>query len=30
MAEPLILMNAFEVPGEEADRFIAAWGEDPG
>ena len=25
MAEPLILINAFEVPGEEADRFIAAW-----
>jgi heme-degrading monooxygenase HmoA len=25
MAEPLILINAFEVPSEEAGRFIAAW-----
>jgi hypothetical protein len=25
MAEPLILINAFEVPGEEADQFVAAW-----
>ena len=25
MAEPLILINAFEVPGEEVDQFIAAW-----
>lgn len=25
MAEPLTLINAFEVPAEEADRFIAAW-----
>src|SRR6266851_6713520 len=25
VAEPLTLINAFEVPGDEADRFIAAW-----
>jgi heme-degrading monooxygenase HmoA len=25
MAEPLTLINAFEVPSDEADRFIAAW-----
>ena len=25
MAEPLTLINAFEVPGEQAERFIAAW-----
>ena len=25
MAEPLILINAFEVPGEGADQFVAAW-----
>lgn len=25
MAEPLTLINAFEVPAGEADRFIAAW-----
>jgi heme oxygenase (mycobilin-producing) len=25
MAEPLVLINAFEVPREEADQFIAAW-----
>jgi hypothetical protein len=25
MAEPLVLINAFEVPREEAERFIAAW-----
>ena len=25
MAEPLILINAFEVAGEEADQFVAAW-----
>lgn len=25
MAEPLTLINAFEVPYDEADRFIAAW-----
>jgi len=25
MAEPLILINAFEVPGEDADQFVAAW-----
>jgi heme oxygenase (mycobilin-producing) len=25
VTEPLILINAFEVPGEEADEFIAAW-----
>jgi heme-degrading monooxygenase HmoA len=25
MTEPVILINAFEVPGDEAERFIAAW-----
>jgi heme oxygenase (mycobilin-producing) len=25
MAEPVILINAFEVPGDEAGQFIAAW-----
>ena len=25
MAEPLTLINAFEVPAEQAERFIAAW-----
>jgi hypothetical protein len=25
MAGPVVLINAFEVPREEADRFIAAW-----
>ncbi len=25
MAEPLTLINAFEVPAGEADTFIAAW-----
>jgi heme-degrading monooxygenase HmoA len=25
MAEPLVLINAFEVPAEEAEQFIAAW-----
>lgn len=25
MGEPLTLINAFEVPDGEADRFIAAW-----
>jgi heme oxygenase (mycobilin-producing) len=25
VAEPLVLINAFEVPADEADRFIAAW-----
>jgi heme-degrading monooxygenase HmoA len=25
MAEPVVLINAFEVPREEAERFIAAW-----
>jgi heme-degrading monooxygenase HmoA len=25
MAEPLVLINAFEVPPEEAEQFIAAW-----
>lgn len=25
MAEPLVLINAFEVPGGEAEQFIAAW-----
>lgn len=25
MAEPVVLINAFEVPSEEAERFIAAW-----
>ena len=25
MAEPLTLINVFEVPADEADSFIAAW-----
>ena len=25
MAEPLTLINPFEVPGEQAEQFIAAW-----
>lgn len=25
MAEPLTLINVFEVPAAEADRFVAAW-----
>jgi len=25
MAEPVILINAFEVPGDQAEQFIAAW-----
>ena len=25
MADPLVLINAFEVPREDAERFIAAW-----
>ena len=25
MAEPVTLINAFEVPADEADTFIAAW-----
>ena len=25
MADPLTLINAFEVPGDEADQFVAAW-----
>lgn len=25
MAEPVILINAFEVPGGQAEQFIAAW-----
>jgi heme oxygenase (mycobilin-producing) len=25
MAEPLVLINVFEVPAEEAEQFIAAW-----
>jgi heme-degrading monooxygenase HmoA len=25
VTEPLVLINAFEVPGEEAEQFIAAW-----
>jgi len=25
MTEPVVLINAFEVPGDEAKRFIAAW-----
>ena len=25
MAEPLVLINVFEVPTTEADQFIAAW-----
>jgi len=25
MAEPLVLINAFEVPAADADAFVAAW-----
>jgi heme-degrading monooxygenase HmoA len=25
MAEPLVLINAFEVPASESEQFIAAW-----
>jgi hypothetical protein len=25
MAEPVILINAFEVPAADADAFVAAW-----
>jgi heme-degrading monooxygenase HmoA len=25
VAEPLVLINAFEVPGDQAEQFIAAW-----
>jgi heme-degrading monooxygenase HmoA len=25
MAEPVVLINAFEVPGDQAEQFIAAW-----
>jgi heme-degrading monooxygenase HmoA len=25
MAEPVILINAFEVPGDQAGQFMAAW-----
>jgi heme oxygenase (mycobilin-producing) len=25
MAEPVVLINAFEVPADEAGQFIAAW-----
>lgn len=25
MAEPVVLINAFEVPAAEAEQFIAAW-----
>jgi heme-degrading monooxygenase HmoA len=25
MTEPVILINSFEVPGADADRFIPAW-----
>jgi len=25
MAEPMVLINAFEVPGDQAEQFIAAW-----
>ncbi|MGN6793891.1 MAG: antibiotic biosynthesis monooxygenase family protein [Streptosporangiaceae bacterium] len=25
MSEPLTLINSFEVPGDEADKFVAAW-----
>lgn len=25
MTEPVVLINAFEVPGDQADQFIAAW-----
>jgi heme oxygenase (mycobilin-producing) len=27
MAEPVVLINAFEVPGDQAGQFIAAWGK---
>ena len=27
MAEPVVLINAFEVPATEAEAFIAAWEE---
>jgi hypothetical protein len=26
MADPLVLINTFEVSHEDAERFIAAWG----
>ena len=25
MAEPVVLINSFEVPGADAERFVAAW-----
>jgi heme-degrading monooxygenase HmoA len=25
MTEPVVLINAFEVPADQAERFIAAW-----
>jgi len=25
MAEPVTLINSFEVPGDDAERFIAEW-----
>ncbi|MGP8002129.1 MAG: antibiotic biosynthesis monooxygenase family protein [Streptosporangiaceae bacterium] len=25
MAEPVVLINTFEVPGQDAETFIAAW-----
>ena len=25
MAEPVVLINSFEVPGADAERFITAW-----
>lgn len=25
MAEPVVLINAFEVPGADAERFVTAW-----
>jgi heme-degrading monooxygenase HmoA len=25
MTEPVVLINAFEVPADQADKFIAAW-----
>jgi hypothetical protein len=30
MAEPVVLINAFEVPAADAAAFIAAWCGDPG
>jgi hypothetical protein len=30
MADPLVLINTFEVSRDYAERLIAAWGEDAG